>query len=170
MVVSIGVALLGLALVLLFWAIGLRRRAGLPWAPVLAHDTGAQPTEKPLYSRRLGLTGRPDYLIERGGRAIPVEIKPGRQATRPYESDLMQLAAYCLLIEDVHGVAPPYGLLRYAQHTFKLEYTDRVRAEVLALLDEMRAAHEFADCPRSHAERQRCLACGFSDQCDESLG
>jgi CRISPR-associated exonuclease Cas4 len=168
--VSLGLALLLLAVLAWIWSIRLRSSTGLPWAPVLYQDTRGRALEKPLFARRLGLTGKPDYLLEVSGRTIPVEVKPGRRAALPYESDLMQLAAYCLLIEETSGKAPPYGLLRYADRTFRLNYTPQVRDDLLALLDEMRAAMQEQDCARSHDDRRRCRGCGFFEQCDEALG
>jgi len=167
--VSIGLALLLLAGLFWIWGLRLRRRTGLPWAPVIAQDTGGQALEKPLFARRLGLTGKPDYLLDMRGATIPVEVKPSRRAARPYESDLMQLAAFCLLVEKTGGVPPPYGLLRYAERTFRLDYTPQVRDNLLELLDEMRAALEDADCARSHDDPRRCRGCGFFEQCDEAL-
>lgn len=168
MAITVGLALLALALAALIGAWRLRARSGLPWAPVVYRDTDAQSPERPLVARRLGLVGKPDYLIETRGRLIPVEVKPGRNASRPYESDLMQLAAYCLLIEETTGVAPPYGLLRYADQTFRLSYTARVREETLALIDEMRAALDN-ECDRSHDDPARCRGCGFFTVCDQAL-
>lgn len=167
--ITIGLAVLLLALVLLFAGLRLRRTTGLPWAPVLAQDTYGPALEKPLFARSLGLTGRPDYLLEIRGDTIPVEVKPGRYAPQPYESDLMQLASYCLLVEETSGKAPPYGLLRYAERTFRLNYTPQVRDEVLTLIDEMRGALGDLDCERSHADPRRCIGCGFFEQCDEAL-
>ncbi len=168
MAITVGLALLALALAALIGAWRLRARSGLPWAPVVYRDTDAQSPGRPLVARRLGLVGKPDYLIETRGRLIPVEVKPGRNALRPYESDLMQLAAYCLLIEETTGVAPPYGLLRYADRTFRLSYTARVREETLALIDEMRAALDN-ECDRSHDDPARCRGCGFFTVCDQAL-
>ena len=167
--VAVGLALLLIAVLLGIWGLRLRRRTGLPWAPVIAQDTYGPALEKPLFARRLGLTGKPDYLLDLRGATIPVEVKPGRRAFRPYESDLMQLAAYCLLVEETSGAAPPYGLLRYAERTFRLDYTEHVRDELLDLLDEMRSALEDANCGRSHDDPRRCAGCGFFDQCDEAL-
>ena len=169
MSIALGLALLLLALLALVWALRLRRSTGLPWAPVLYRDTGGSVPEKPLIARKLGLVGKPDYLLELRGQIIPVEVKPGRHAARPYDSDLMQLAAYCVLVEETNGVAPPYGLLRYAEQTFRLDYTEHVREEVLALLDAMRADLEEPDCDRSHDDERRCLSCGFFEQCEQAL-
>jgi CRISPR-associated exonuclease Cas4 len=169
MTVAFGLALLLLALLVLVWALRLRKTTGLPWAPVLYRDTGGSVPEKPLIARKLGLVGKPDYLLELRGQNIPVEVKPSRRAARPYDSDLMQLAAYCVLVEEIDGVAPPYGLLRYAEHTFRLDYTGQVREEVLNLLDEMRAALDQPDCERSHDDERRCLSCGFFEQCEQAI-
>jgi CRISPR-associated exonuclease Cas4 len=168
MAITVGLALIMLALIALIGALRLRAATGLPWAPVVYHDTDAWTLERPLVARRIGLVGKPDYLIQMRGRLIPVEVKPGRNAAHPYESDLMQLAAYCVLIEETTGVAPPYGLLRYAERTFRLSYTTRVREEVLTLLDEMRNALDN-DCDRSHDDPARCWGCGFLSQCDQAI-
>ena len=169
MLVSVAVALLLVAVLLGIWALALRARTGLPWVPVIYQDTARQIVEKPLIARQLGLTGRPDYLVALRGYIIPVEVKPGRQASVPYESDLMQLATYCVLVEETYHSAPPYGLLRYEKRTFRLDYTPHVRGEVLALVDEMRVVMEQTDCARSHDDPPRCRSCGFFEQCDQAI-
>lgn len=167
---ALGLGLIALALALLAVAALARRRSGLPWGRVVAEDVSAgRQLQRALFSRRYGLTGKPDYLIERGGQTIPVELKPGRQASRPYDSDLMQLAAYCLLVEETTGRPPPYGLLRYADVTFRLAYTEAVREELLATLDEMRDLLGADDAGRSHDEPGRCAGCGFRTTCEDSL-
>lgn len=170
MLISIALAMLMLAFVLLVWALRIRQRTGLPWAPVRAQDMRGRELEKPLIARRIGLTGKPDYIIDQRGASIPVEVKPGRHAATPYESDLMQLAAYCVLIEETEDTPPPYGLLRYAEHTFRLDYTPQVREDVLVLIDEMRDALDAADCARSHDQPRRCQSCGFFAVCEDALG
>lgn len=157
-------------LLLLLLALWLRQRSGLPWARVVAADMdAARSLQRPLFSRRYLLTGKPDYILQLHGQMIPVEVKPGRHAPAPYQSDLMQLAAYCLLLEEETGRPPPYGLLRYAKTTFRLTYTPAVRDQVLAIVAEMQATLDAADCARSHSEPRRCAACGFRDICDEAL-
>ncbi|MCS6883191.1 MAG: CRISPR-associated protein Cas4 [Oscillochloridaceae bacterium] len=166
----LGGVVLCLGLLLLVFALVLRQRAGLPWGRVAAMDVGAgRPLERPLVAMRYRLAGKPDYLIERGGAVIPVEVKPGRRAPRPYDSDLMQLAAYCLLVEETTGRAPPWGFLRYADATFRLAYTPAVRRRLVALLDEMQALLDADDVSRSHDDPRRCAGCGFRTLCDDAL-
>lgn len=151
-------------------ALRLRRATGIPWARVRSSDTaGWRQAEQPLLSRRYGLVGKPDYLLDTRAGIVPVEVKPGRRASQPYESDLMQLAAYCLLVEETTGCAPQYGLLRYATETFRLPYTAAVRAALLDTLDELRQDRAAEDVERSHQHAARCLACGFNATCSDRL-
>jgi CRISPR-associated exonuclease Cas4 len=169
-VASIAFGMIALAIVLMATGIFLRRGTGLPWGRVVAEDVGAgRALARPLFARRYGLAGKPDYLIERHGTTIPVEVKPGRRSPRPYDSDLMQLAAYCLLVEETTGQAPPYGLLRYAEATFRLPYTDAVRERLLDTLDAMRELLDEDDAARSHDEAGRCAGCGFRATCEDAL-
>jgi len=57
---------------LLFFISGRQRRAtGLPSGRVIYTDTRAWgKVEKPLFDKDLGLTGKPDYLIEQHGKRI----------------------------------------------------------------------------------------------------
>ncbi|MGQ9927025.1 MAG: CRISPR-associated protein Cas4 [Chloroflexaceae bacterium] len=166
----LAITLLGLALLLLVVAVMLRWRAGLPWGRVAATDVGVgRALERPLVAACYGLVGKPDYLIERGRALIPVEVKPGRQAPHPYASDLMQLAAYCLLVEETTGHAPPYGYLRYANATFRLIYTPAVRGRLVALLAEMHGLLDASNVARSHDDPRRCAGCGFRALCDDAL-
>lgn len=165
----IAVGLLIAGALLLIAALRLRRQTGLPWARVRASDTGWQRTDRPLVSRRYGLVGKPDYVIDTRDGLIPVEVKPTRTAAEPYESDLMQLAAYCLLIEDATGRAPRYGLLRYADQTFRIAFGPAVRAQLLHLLAAMRDDQTADDVPRSHNQPGRCRGCGLREVCDDRL-
>jgi CRISPR-associated exonuclease Cas4 len=166
----IGWLLLAAALVVLLFALRIRRSTGLPWAIVRATDTGGwRQLDAPLISQRAGIIGKPDYVLETRGGLVPVEVKPRRTASAPYDGDMLQLAAYCVLIEDTTGVAPRYGLLRYAEHTFKLRYTSAVRAEVLRIVAAMRDDMQADDVPRSHAQAARCRGCGLAYACDDRL-
>ncbi len=163
--------LLIVAVLLLVAALRLRRASGLPWARIRMADTGSwRAADQPLMSYRYGLVGKPDYLLETRAGLIPVELKPSRRAKTPYAGDLMQLAAYCLLVEDATQQAPPYGLLRYATHTFRMPYTAAVRADLLALLDELRQDRNADEVARSHQQVARCRGCGFYTQCEDRLG
>ena len=167
-----------LALVLLilagvFWLLAQRARRGdgLPPGRVVYSDTGgwAKPP-RPLFSEALQLTGKPDYLVKEKGGLVPVEVKSGpapRQGAHP--GHIYQLAAYCALVTETHGRRPAYGLIRYADKTLRIDYTDALEAELRALLAAMRADDGAADVARSHHSPARCRGCGFREQCEEAL-
>jgi CRISPR-associated exonuclease Cas4 len=159
-----------LALILLRYALRLREKTGIPWVRVVGSDTGGgKPLQQPLFSPDYGLTGKPDYIIQVGQHRVPVEVKPGRTAPQPYESDMMQVVVYCLLLEATTAHPPPYGLLRYAESSFRIPYTPEVRSRLLDVLDAMQADLDADDCARCHNNPNRCRRCGFADVCEESL-
>ena len=148
-------------------------QTGLPFnAQVVYSDTGEwKRIERPLFSHTHALTGKPDYVVQVGSAVIPVEVKPTRTAPVPRESDVMQLAAYGLLIEETlgQGRASPYGLLKYRDAVFQIDFTDGLRARLLELMEAMRLDAVAEDVTRSHGESRRCRACGFRAECDEAL-
>ena len=160
--------LLGL---LLFWLTGkIKGRTGLPDGKIIYADPGKwKKPDKPLYDSNLGLTGRPDYLIRRKKTIIPVEIKSNWAPTAPYESHKLQLAAYCLLVQSFYGKRPPYGLLRYRNRTFRINFSTQLEEQVLDILDEIRQQKEQDEVFRSHNQKNRCLRCGFRYICNQRL-
>ena len=164
--------LLGLLLgSVIFWWAGrwMRRRLMFPsggFSPV----SGLQ---QQLVSYKYGVTGKPDLIIEREGFAVPVLVKTGRVDKSPYESHLAQIMVHCLLIEEETQQAPPYGIIRYDNRTFEIDYDDEMFNSVVDLLDEMHTSREQFDREagpeRSHDIRQRCYACRYCKRCEESL-
>ena len=167
--IPLALALVFLALLLLFVSSRQRKAAGMPSGRVVYSDTRAWgKVEKPFYDARLGLTGRPDYLVEHNGAAIPVEVKSSWAPPAPYESHIFQLAAYCLLVERTTGKRPPYGLIAYRNRTFAIDYTPTLEERLLDLLEEMRA-QEKQSANRSHDDPARCAHCGYRSVCDQRL-
>lgn len=164
--------LLALGGALGFWSLARRQRAraGLPpGARVVYADTGAwERVAQPLFSRRYALTGKPDYIVENAGNKIPVEVKPNRVAPAPYHSDVLQLVAYGLLLEETFGAPPAYGLLKYRDVVFEIDLTKDLRAELLATLNALRRDATARDVARSHTEPQRCRGCGFRATCGQT--
>ena len=154
------------------WWLGRRRyrATGLPQGRLIYVDTGAfGRLERPLFSQAHRLTGKPDYLVQDGQAVIPMEVKTSRTPDEPYASHVMQLAAYCLLVEEAYGVRPPYGIVKYPERAFAVDYTPEVERALIDTLASMRADRRAADVPRSHEEPGRCRACGVRDACDQRL-
>ncbi len=155
---------------LLFRAGAARQETGLPVGRVTYVDTGAwDRCERPLFSRRHRLTGRPDYLVRSRQDVIPVEVKSGPAPGQPYPAHVLQLAAYCLLVEEQEGRVPPHGILKYDDRAFEVDYTPALRAELLETLDAIRDGLDARDVERSHDESGRCWGCGYRDQCEQRL-
>lgn len=146
--------------------------SGLPTGDVIYSDTGAwQLVEKALINREHGLIGKPDYLVQvtEKGRTftIPIEVKSAKQPRLPHTGHLLQLGAYCLLVEAAYQRTPPYGLLHYADATLRIPFTAELRQEVLAVAEAIRRDQQAADVKRSHQEAPRCRACGYQQRCGE---
>lgn len=167
--------LVALALVLLaaflFWkARRSQRLIGMPPGRLVYSDTGAwAKVEKPLYDPDLRLTGKPDYLVEHKRGIVPVEVKSAPAPPSPYDGQVMQLAAYCLLVERAGGKRPPYGIIHYPNRTFAVDYTPELEAHLLDLLAEMRRAERHQEVERSHDAKGRCERCGYRSICDQRL-
>ncbi|HLJ32733.1 MAG TPA: hypothetical protein VKU38_03735, partial [Ktedonobacteraceae bacterium] len=142
---SIGLALLFIALALVILLLNERRyqrerlimerhRAlGLPKGELVYEDAdGAGET---LSSTAYPLVGKPDYVVQTpDGRPIPVELKLNvHDASMPYENHKVQVAAYCLILEDYFEQPPTHGILRYADNEFTIEYTPALRKKVIRL-------------------------------------
>ena len=159
---------------LLLWARRARAATGLPRGAVVYSDTGArEELTGPLVSRRYGLVGKPDYLLHRseGGRTVivPVEVKSRRKPAVAHPGHALQLAAYCLMVEEVYGVTPEYGLLRYADESVPVPLTEEMRAAVEAAADEIRKARRATDVARQHDLPARCTYCGYRHACGQAL-
>lgn len=162
---AIAPLLLGATLLLVAW--WLRRASGLPAGEITYSDTDVP--AQPLLADRYGLVGKPDYVVVRRGAAIPVEVKPNRTASEPYEGDRLQLMAYCLLLEASDARRPPYGVLRYKNRSFRIDFTERERSHLLRVLADIRSGLAADDVARSHSSPDRCAACGYRRTCEQSL-
>jgi CRISPR-associated exonuclease Cas4 len=166
----IALALLFLAFIFFFQSDRQQKSAGLPGGRVVYTDThGWGKVEKPLFYAALDLTGKPDYLIEKNGQLIPVEVKSGKAPDAPYDSHIFQLASYCLLVEKTYGKRPPYGVIHYENRDFAIDYTRELESALIELLADMKEDDIKREVPRSHEQASRCKRCGFRNVCDQSL-
>lgn len=129
---------LGMAayLVLVRWSRDRRVSLGLDTGVIVSADDSMirAPT---LCSERLGLVGRCDHLLRVEGAYVPVEQKP--RARRLQQSHILQVGALCLLIQDIYGVRPPYGVVVLAGgRRERVTFTDSLERGVLNTMAEMR--------------------------------
>ena len=170
LLVSIAAALVFLALILFGISHLLSKKTGIPDGRIIYSDPGVwNKTLKPLYDAGIGLTGRPDYLIKKNRQIIPAEVKSSWAPRSPYDSHILQLAAYCVLVESTYRQRPPYGLLRYKNRTFKVKFTSELENKVLEIISTIRMQKNKEDAPRSHNHPNRCARCGYRNICDQRL-
>jgi CRISPR-associated exonuclease Cas4 len=135
---------------------------------VVYWDDGA--AAEVLVSHQHGLTGKPDYIRREGEELIPVEQKSRFiSAAEAYEGEILQLAAYCLLVEERFGKPVRRGQLLYQNRSLKILYDDQLRARLFDAVAELRSAEAMDDVPRSHNSPARCRGCGFRQACRDSL-
>ncbi len=120
-----------------------------------------------LRSDEHGLTGRPDYVVESEDGLVPVEVKTGRVPRGPLFSHIIQLGAYCLLLESEGSVT--HGILRYGDVEHIVAFDDNLRSLVLSKLAEMREAMETGEVHRDHDRPGKCRSCSRRDICPERL-
>ena len=122
-----------------------------------------------FFSSKHGIRGRPDYIIQQGEDRIPVEVKTGRTPRGPLFSHIVQLGAYCLLIEDEFGRPPPFGILKYEETEHEIEYNPDTKKLVLTKLNEMHVAIEKGGAHRNHNRKGKCIGCSRRTICPEKL-
>ncbi len=124
---------------------------------------------KLLSSETYRLRGRPDYILEIDGENIPVEVKTGRTPKGPFFSHILQIAAYCLLLEEETGTPPSYGIVKYGETEFEIDYDETLKELLIAKLDEMRKLTLSGDVHRNHNREGKCRFCSRRKICPESL-
>jgi CRISPR-associated exonuclease Cas4 len=168
--VPITLLLIAAALALLWLARRQRRSAGLPGGRVIYSDTRAWgEVKEPFYDSASGLTGKPDYLVQQGKEIIPVEVKSSRAPYGPYDAHILQLAAYCLLVERHFHKRPSHGILNYPDRTYRIDYTPELEQALKAALVDMRQQEFQREIHRSHEAPARCRGCGYRSACQEKL-
>ncbi|MDD2777617.1 MAG: Dna2/Cas4 domain-containing protein, partial [Methanocellales archaeon] len=123
--------------------------------------------EHHMYSKHLGMVGRPDKLILIDGEIIPSIIKTGdkpRQGIWGY--DRLQLTAYAMLVEEEFEVSVKQGFVEYVRfgelRDAKIKRWDRKR--VLLILTRLKKITDGMLPGKS--KRAPCEHCGFVDMCN----
>jgi CRISPR-associated exonuclease Cas4 len=117
-----------------------------------------------LRSARYRLVGRPDHLVISGGVIIPVEQKPHSRQLR--YSHVLQLAAQCLLVQEVYGQRPPYGIVVLAGgRQQQIAFTPELERRLVATMKEMRGILARHQEPGRCWVQAKCTVCGFQRIC-----
>jgi CRISPR-associated exonuclease Cas4 len=147
-----------------------RRALGLPDGKLVYEDADGQ--GESLSSSEYPLVGKPDYVVQLpSGRPVPIELKLSvEDATAPYSNHVIQIAAYCLILESYFEQAPTHGILRYADREFTIDYTLALRKKVIRLLTEMERCSEQQPPPLARQKVAKCRHCPFQPICPVGRG
>jgi len=124
---------------------------------------------KPFFSKRYRITGKPDYIVKKNNRYIPVEIKTSTH-NEPQNNNILQLASYCHLIEENYGSFVPYGILVYNNvYQYKIPFDPKIRFELENTIKNMRHTIKTGRITRNHNEYVRCKSCSMHIYCDVKM-
>ena len=137
----------------------------------------------PVHSREMGVSGECDVVefhkvkdgISIAGRegsysVIPVEYKRGKPKTD--DSDILQVAAQALCLEEMLCCVIPYGYIYYGEtrRRTKVEFTDEVREKVFEKLpagtryNAVEVGETDGYTPKVKTGK-KCNACSLKDIC-----
>jgi CRISPR-associated exonuclease Cas4 len=143
-----------------------KRTYGIPEGLILYSDLNVP--AQPLFSKRFRLVGKPDFIVQKEDRYLPVEVKTGGKP-HPQPSHLMQLAAYCQILEDVSGVFVPEGILMYNNVPYTIAFDPQLRFELESVINRMRTSLHDGVVMRNHQEPGRCKRCSMRRYCDDQV-
>jgi CRISPR-associated exonuclease Cas4 len=125
---------------------------------------------KVLISEKSQVSGRPDSILKLEGKYIPIELKTGRVPKGPYFSHILQIAVYCILVQETYGKKPPYGIIKYGKDSeFKIDFTPELNELVLEKVQEMENAVNGKKVHRNHNRVGKCRYCSRRKKCPERL-
>ncbi len=122
----------------------------------------------PIWSHRLGLTGRADIVEFHGETPYPVEYKSG--ARRTWQHEAVQLCAQAICLEEMLGVPVPAGAIWYHASRKRREIAcdEVLRAVTERMVDDVRAMLAGSSLP-SAPNDARCPKCSLFEACLPAL-
>lgn len=134
-----------------------------------------------VFSRTLGVSGQCDVLeYHRSSEGIPLAGREGvwrpfpveykRGSPRDDTGDALQLCGQAMCLEEMLCCGIPRGALYYNEirRRVSVEFTEALRSEVRALLDEMHSLYQKRYTPKVKPTRS-CNACSLKELCVPKL-
>ncbi len=118
----------------------------------------------PLWSQRLGLTGRADVVEFHGDVPYPVEYKQGKQRKWQYEA--IQVCAQAMCLEEMMGCSVPKGAIYYCSSRVRREviFDTHLRETVVQVAEAVHALLKNSVIPPA-VNDQRCENCSLLESC-----
>lgn len=126
-----------------------------------------------LESEALGLYGRMDCLRTEKGAPVPFEYKRGKSCVQPdgsasaWPSDLLQVSAYGMLLEEHLGVQVAEARIHYAadRRTVAVPLDAAARRKVAEALQQARKLRNTTQRPPVAANERLCGKCSLAPVC-----
>ena len=118
-----------------------------------------------MFSRKYLLAGKPDYIVKDKTGFFPVEYKSSCH-NNPQLNHILQLAAYCHLVEENYNCFVSKGVLVYNNDiSFVIPFNPEVRFNLEKTLKEMRSQLKSGSIDLNHDDSHKCTNCSFSNKC-----
>jgi CRISPR-associated exonuclease Cas4 len=148
------------------------RRVHEEWVACVRAGGGDEVSPRPevvareVVSKRLRLRGRMDAVVTRAGALLPYEVKSTIAPARPHPGQLLQLAAYALLLEERTGRRVDSGYLHYLGDgvVVEVEITEAAKRQVREVMKDLQEVVETEAMP-SRAPASHCRDCGYRKIC-----
>ena len=135
----------------------------------------------PVFSRTLGISGKCDVvefhaashgipLHGEEGLWLPFPVEYKRGAPKVHDADRLQLCAQAMCLEEMLCCSIPEGALFYGETRRRTAvlFTDELRGQVAAMLEEMRQLLRRGHTPKVRPSRS-CNACSLKELCLPAL-
>jgi CRISPR-associated exonuclease Cas4 len=119
-----------------------------------------------VVSERLRLRGKVDAIIGEDGSPAPYEVKATAPPMRPWPGQVLQLAAYALLLEERYGRPVEWGYLHYLVGDVVRRWPigEAEKGTVLAVLTELEEVVTTEAMP-ARAPESHCRDCVYRKIC-----
>ena len=126
-----------------------------------------------LASESWGIRGKVDFARYRDGNLVAIEHKKGRsKGDAAWDTDILQVTAYAVLLEEHFGKPVPEGRIRYhaANKTVRVTVDDAARDRLRASVARARELSRSLQRPPVTNNENLCAKCSLAPVClpDES--
>ena len=147
--------------------IGLIREYGVYGHELLTKLPKAEPEHR-IESKTLNLVGVIDRIEFIDNRPVPIEFKTGKMPLDGvWPGHKIQIAAYCLLIEEKFGSRVAEGYVHYLDYAQKrrISLNPFLRNEVIEMIGRVRTLLESKHPPELPENANKCVSCGLRQIC-----
>ncbi|MFT9494356.1 MULTISPECIES: CRISPR-associated protein Cas4 [Bacillota] len=126
-----------------------------------------EPGTELLVSEVYQIDGKPDYIFKQPfGHLMPLELKRKKLiGSDPYLGDVMQMAAYFLLIEENYKKKPRYGIIEYKNKKCLIRNSFLLRKRLIRQINEMKQVKEQEYVKGFRKNKNKCTNCSHRPIC-----